>query len=48
MLKGKETDEMNYEEFYSEEMFASIKEDISYAGEWSAKLRKMPYTKETG
>ena len=35
MLKGKETDEMNYEEFYSEEMFASIKEDISYAGEWS-------------
>ncbi len=36
LLKGKETDEMNYREFYSEDLFAWIKEDIGYQGEWSA------------
>lgn len=36
ILKGKETDEMNYGEFYSRELFALIKEDIGYEGEWSA------------
>ncbi len=36
LLKGKEIDEMNYREFYSEDLFARIKEDIGYQGEWSA------------
>lgn len=34
--KGKETDEMNYEEFYSVELFRMIKQDIGYEGEWAA------------
>ncbi len=36
LLKGKTIDEMNYGEFYSEELFQEIKEDIGYQGEWSA------------
>lgn len=36
LLKGKTIDEMNYGEFYSEELFREIKEDIGYGGEWSA------------
>lgn len=36
ILKGKEIDEMNYKEFYSQDLFALIKEDIGYGGEWSA------------
>ncbi len=36
LLKGKEADEMNFQEFYSCELFESIKQDIGYAGEWSA------------
>ena len=34
-VKGKTADRMNYEEFYSEELFREIKEDIGYGGEWS-------------
>lgn len=36
ILKGKETDEMNYEEFYSVELFCLIKQEIGYQGEWAA------------
>lgn len=36
ILKGKEADEMNYEEFYSRELFERIKGEIGYEGEWSA------------
>ncbi len=36
ILKGKETDEMNYEEFYSSELFEQIKQEIGYEGEWAA------------
>lgn len=32
LLKGKEADEMNFQEFYSCELFESIKQDIGYAG----------------
>lgn len=35
ILKDKEINDMNYEEFYSVELFESIKADIGYAGEWS-------------
>lgn len=36
IMRGKEINTMSYEEFYSEELFAAIKDDIDYAGEWSA------------
>lgn len=36
LLKGKEADEMNFQEFYSCGLFEQIKQDIGYAGEWSA------------
>lgn len=36
IIRGKEIDAMSYEEFYSEELFAAIKDDVDYAGEWSA------------
>lgn len=36
LLKGKVSDDMSYGEFYSEELFAQIKEDIGYDGEWCA------------
>lgn len=36
IVKGKEIDAMNYEEFYSEQLFETIKQDIGYDGEWSA------------
>lgn len=35
ILKDKEINDMNYEEFYSTELFEEIKEDIDYNGEWS-------------
>lgn len=35
LVKGKTADRMSYEEFYSEELFREIKEDIGYDGEWS-------------
>ena len=36
ILKGKESNDLSYGEFYSEELFAKAKEDIGYNGEWSA------------
>jgi hypothetical protein len=36
VLKHKETSTVNYNEFYSVELFENIKEDIGYDGEWSA------------
>ena len=36
ILKGKESDSLSYEEFYSTELFELAKEDLSYNGEWSA------------
>ena len=33
---GTEVDELDYEQFYAQELFREIKEDIGYAGEWSA------------
>ena len=35
LLKGKESDQLNYEEFYSVSLFEKAKEDIGYNGEWS-------------
>ncbi len=36
VIKHKETSTVNYNEFYSAELFEEIKEDIGYSGEWSA------------
>lgn len=36
IIKGKQTDQMSFGEFYSAELFESAKEDIGYQGEWSA------------
>ena len=33
---GSEVDELDYEQFYAQELFARIKEEIGYQGEWSA------------
>lgn len=33
---GTEVDELSYEQFYAVELFAKIKEDIGYQGEWAA------------
>ena len=33
---GTEVDELDYEQFYAPELFREIKDDIGYAGEWSA------------
>lgn len=33
---GTEADELDYEQFYAQELFREIKEDIGYTGEWSA------------
>lgn len=35
LLKGKESDQLNYEEFYSVSLFEKAKEDMGYNGEWS-------------
>ena len=35
LLKEKEINDMNYQEFYSTELFEEIKEDIDYDGDWS-------------
>lgn len=36
ILKGKESNQLSYREFYSVKLFEQAKEDIGYAGEWSA------------
>ena len=33
---GTEVDELDYEQFYAQELFEEIKKDIGYQGEWSA------------
>ena len=33
---GAEVDELDYEQFYAQELFGEIREDIGYEGEWSA------------
>ena len=33
---GAEADQLDYEQFYAQELFAEIKDDINYQGEWSA------------
>lgn len=36
LLKGKQSNDLSYEEFYSTELFEKAKEDIGYCGQWSA------------
>lgn len=36
IMKGKESDTLSYEEFYSVSLFEKAKADIGYQGEWSA------------
>ena len=36
IIKQKEVNDLNYREYYSEELFEKIKEDIGYEQEWSA------------
>ncbi len=36
ILKGKESDTLSYEEFYSTALFEKAKEDLQYQGEWAA------------
>ena len=42
VIKHKETSTVNYNEFYSTDLFDSIKEDIGYSGEWSASYGMHP------
>ncbi|WP_034445435.1 DUF6044 family protein [Butyrivibrio sp. AE2032] len=42
VIKQKETSTVNYNEFYSVELFEKIKEDIDYKGEWSATFGMHP------
>lgn len=36
LLKGKQSNDLSYEEFYSTELFEKVKEDLQYSGQWSA------------
>ena len=36
LIKHKDTSYLNYNEFYSKELFEEIKKDLDYKGEWSA------------
>lgn len=36
LLKGKQSNDLSYEEFYSTELFEKAKEDLQYCGQWSA------------
>lgn len=36
ILKGKESNELSFGEFYSAELFEKAKEDLGYCGQWSA------------
>ena len=42
IIKQKDTDYLNYDEFYSSELFESIKADMGYNGEWSAAFGLSP------
>lgn len=46
LLKGKTTDQLSYEEFYSAELFEKAKQDLGYKGEWSAAYGFYPATLE--
>ncbi len=35
VVKGKPTEQLSFEEFYSKELFEEAKEDIGYCGQWS-------------
>jgi hypothetical protein len=35
IVRGEYSDNLNYREFYSEELFTEIKEELGYEGEWS-------------
>lgn len=36
LLKGKQSNDLSYEEFYSVKLFEKAKEDLQYCGQWSA------------
>ncbi len=36
LLKGKQSNDLSYEEFYSTELFEKAKEDLQYSSQWSA------------
>lgn len=36
LLKGKQSNNLSFEEFYSKELFEKAREDIGYCGQWSA------------
>lgn len=36
LLKGKQSNDLSYEEFYSTRLFEKAKEDLQYCGQWSA------------
>lgn len=46
ILKGAETDQLSFGEFYSKELFEEAKKDIDYDGEWSAAYGFYPATLE--
>lgn len=46
LVKGAETDQLSFGEFYSEELFAKAKEAVGYEGEWSAAYGFYPATLE--
>lgn len=46
LLKGKTTDQLSFEEFYSVELFKKAKEDVDYNGQWSAAYGFYPATLE--
>ena len=46
LLRGVEEDSLTYREFYSEDLFDAILEDIGYEGEWSAAYDLYPATLE--
>lgn len=46
LVKGTDTDQLSFGEFYSEELFAQAKEAVGYEGEWSAAYGFYPATLE--
>jgi len=46
LVKGTETDQLSFGEFYSEELFARAKEAVGYEGEWAAAYGFYPATLE--
>lgn len=46
LVKGAQTDQLSFGEFYSEELFARAKEAVGYNGEWAAAYGFYPATLE--